>query len=240
MKQITKAILEEIEESENTEDKTMVYMNTWKNYNEYGADLEAYRIKEGWMTPEEGLKFCEKYAEDEPFINDVENCPIEVSEYDNAPEKLKQLIQISEFEDPKLLKNALELGEPFDYTLEKIQDGDYIWFPGVESDYELGEAYVDMCGGIQCISDPQNYFNEDEFRDAIEYDEKLYYAGEHGIDPDDEDFPEDDFEQWLDDIVEDRASNPMNDDSYFDYAKLGDELGYDGYTFTTDGCICLL
>ena len=55
-----------------------------------------------------------------------------------------------------------------------------------------------------------------------------------------EDFPEDDFEQRLDDIVEDRASNPMEDDSYFDYAKLGDELGYDGYTFTTDGCICLL
>ena len=64
------------EDVNTTSDDVMVYMNTWKNYNEYGADLEMYGIKDGWMTPEQGLEFCKKYAEDEPFINDVDNCPI--------------------------------------------------------------------------------------------------------------------------------------------------------------------
>ena len=96
------------EDVNTTSDDVMVYMNTWKNYNEYGADLEMYGIKDGWMTPEQGLEFCKKYAEDEPFINDVDNCPIEVSEYDNAPAKLKELIRYNEFEDKTLLKNAME------------------------------------------------------------------------------------------------------------------------------------
>ena len=70
-----------------------------------------YGIKDGWMTPEEGLEFCKKSAEDEPFINDADNCPIEISEYDNAPSKLEELIRYNEFEDKTLLKNAMETGQ---------------------------------------------------------------------------------------------------------------------------------
>ena len=148
----TKKVSRKFLESFNDED-AKVYMNTWKNYNEYGADLIMYGIKDGWMTPEEGLEFCKKYAEDEPFINDTDNCPIEISEYDNAPSKLEELIRYNEFEDKTLLKNAMETGQysTIDDYINILESGDYIWFPGVSDDEELGRAYVDMVGieGVQ-------------------------------------------------------------------------------------------
>ena len=131
----TKKVNRKFLESFNDED-AKVYMNTWKNYNEYGADLIMYGIKDGWMTPEEGLEFCKKYAEDEPFINDTDNCPIEISEYDNAPSKLEELIRYNEFEDKTLLKNAMETGQysTIDDYINILESGDYIWFPGVSDD----------------------------------------------------------------------------------------------------------
>ena len=157
------------EDVNTTSDNAMVYMNTWKNYNEYGADLEMYGIKDGWMTPEQGLEFCKKYAEDEPFINDVDNCPIEVSEYDNAPAKLEELIRYNKFEDKTLLKNAMETGQysTVDEYIGVLESGDYIWFPGVSDDEGLGEAYVDMVG-FEGVTSPENYIDRQKVIDMIE------------------------------------------------------------------------
>ena len=224
-------------------DEVEVFMNTWNNYNTYGADEGT--TPTGWMSPEEALEYCEKYAEFEPFINDVENCPFEVSEYDNAPSKLEEIIRYNEYEDKELLKNAMETGqyETVDEYIDILERGDYIWFPGVESDDDLGRAYVDMCGGInEAVGQDRisEFFDADRYKDDIEYDERLYFAEENGIDVDDEDFPEDEFEEWLDAIVDDRAHNFADgDDGYFDYDALGSELSYD-YTYTTDGAICFL
>ena len=51
----------------------------------------------------------------------------------------------------------------------------------------------------------------------------------------------DEFEEWLDMIVDERGSNAdfSRNDEFFDYNQLGEDLEQDGYTFTTDGCICL-
>ena len=63
-------------------DDIRIYMNTWANYNENGADLSQYGIEsiaDGWLTVEEALEFAEKYAEDEPFINDTDNVPLSIT-----------------------------------------------------------------------------------------------------------------------------------------------------------------
>ena len=133
--------------------------------------------------------------------------------------------------------------ETVDEYIDILERGDYIWFPGVESDDDLGRAYVDMCGGInEAVGQDRisEFFDADRYKDDIEYDERLYFAEENGIDVDDEDFPEDEFEEWVDAIVDDRAQNFADgDDGYFDYDALGSELSYD-YTYTTDGAICFL
>ena len=228
------------EDVNTTSDDAMVYMNTWKNYNEYGADLEMYGIKDGWMTPEQGLEFCKKYAEDEPFINDVDNCPIEVSEYDNAPAKLEELIRYNEFEDKTLLKNAMETGQfsTVDEYIDVLESGDYIWFPGVSDDEGLGEAYVDMVD-FEGVSDKERYFDSDAWKESVRADEENYYREENGLE-DEEDWEEHegDFEDYLDALADEMAENYDGNEEYFDYEALGRDLSFD-YTYTSDGAISL-
>ena len=236
-----------VEALDTNSDDIQVYMNTWKNYNEYGADLSAYGINslaDGWMTPEEGLEFCKKYANDEPFINDVDNCPFEVSEYGNAVEDLESMIKYNEFQDKTLLKNAIETdyfgNNDIESYIDKLESGDYVWFPDVSNDKELGEAYVDMVG-FEGISDKSNYFDSDAWKDEVRADEESYYREEYGLE-DEEEWEEKagDFEDYLDAMADEMSENyDGSDESLFNYEKLGDELEMNGYTFTSDGCICL-
>lgn len=218
------------EDVNTTSDNAMVYMNTWKNYNEYGADLEMYGIKDGWMTPEQGLEFCKKYAEDEPFINDVDNCPIEVSEYDNAPAKLKELIRYNEFEDKTLLKNAMETGQysTVDEYIDVLESGDYIWFPGVSDDEGLGEAYVDMVG-FEGVTSPENYIDRQKVIDMIESTYSEEELEEYGG-------AEEEADVMIDSYTE--AGNKDFFEEYFSYEALGRDLSFD-YTYTSDGAINL-
>ncbi len=233
-------INKKLKEAENTlSDDVKVYMNTWKNYNEYGADLEAYGIKDGWVTPEEALEFCKKYAEDEPFINDTDNCPIEVSEYDNPVDKLEELIRYDEYEDKTLLKNAMETGEydTVDDYIDVLDVGDYIWFPGVSDDEALARAYIDMVGGLEGVANKENYFDRESWKDDVRADEESYYREE--ILDDEEEFDEDAFEKYLDNLADEMAENyDGSDESVFDYEAFGDELSSD-YTYTSDGAINL-
>ena len=220
-----------LKEEANNSDDIMVYMNTWKNYNEYGADLEMYGIKDGWMTPEQGLEFCKKYAEDEPFINDVDNCPIEVSEYDNAPAKLEELIRYNEFEEKDILKNAMETGmyDSVDDYIDIIERGDYIWFAGVSDDEGLGEAYVDMVG-FEGVSNKENYIDRDKVIDMIESSYSEEELEEYGG-------AEEEADAMIDSYVE--SGDESFIEQYFDYDALGRDLSFD-FTYTSDGAIQLL
>ena len=56
-------LLKKIVEDNNSNKEPKVYMNTWKNYNENGADLSQYginSISDGWMTIDEAREFAEK------------------------------------------------------------------------------------------------------------------------------------------------------------------------------------
>ena len=218
----------QLKESYTPTDDIMVYMNTWKNYNEYGADLEAYGIKDGWMTPEQGLEFCKKYAEDEPFINDTDNCPIEVSDYDNAPSKLEELIKYNEFEDKTLLKNAMETGmyNTVDEYIDVLESGDYTWFPGVSDDAELGEAWVDMVG-FEGVSNKENYIDRQKVIDMIESTYSEEELEEYGG-------AEEEADVMIDSYVSDGNEDFI--EQYFDYDALGRDLSFD-FTYTSDGAI---
>ena len=218
----------QLKESYTPTDDIMVYMNTWKNYNEYGADLEAYGIKDGWMTPEQGLEFCKKYAEDEPFINDTDNCPIEVSDYDNAPSKLEELIKYNEFEDKTLLKNAMETGmyNTVDEYIDVLESGDYTWFPGVSDDAGLGEAWVDMVG-FEGVSNKENYIDRQKVIDMIESTYSEEELEEYGG-------AEEEADVMIDSYVSDGNEDFI--EQYFDYDALGRDLSFD-FTYTSDGAI---
>jgi len=216
-----------LNEAVENNDDIQVYMNTWKNYNEYGADLEMYGIQDGWMSVDDALDFCKKYAEDEPFINDVDNCPIEVSEYDNAPAKLEQLKKLEETDvDKDVLTAFIEEGSytDVDEIIKKIEDGDYIFFPGVDNDSDLGQAYVDMCGGIDAAVSKdrlRNFIDEKSIKDNFEG------AGEE--------IDDDELDDYIDSMLDSGSSDFV--DNYFDYDAFGRELSYD-YTYTSTGALC--
>lgn len=217
-----------LKESEEEKNKMEVFMNTWANYNEYGADGGI--TPTGWMSIDQAIEYCKKYAEYEPFINDVDNCPIEVSEYDNAPDKLEELIRYNEFEDKTLLKNAMETGKysTVDDYIDVLERGDYIWFPGVSDDEGLGEAYVDMVG-FEGITSPENYIDRQKVIDMIESTYSEEELEEYGG-------AEEEADVMIDIYTKD--GNKDFFEEYFSYEALGRELSVD-YTYTSDGAIDL-
>ena len=236
-------------EASKSGDAIQIYMNTWKNYNDFGADLSQYgidSIANGWMSVDDAIAFYKAHENDEPFINDTDNAPWEINEYSNALQELEKLKKFEELDsyDQTIVKNMMETGyfgdNEFEQCLEKLNDGDYTWFEGVSSDYSLGEAWYDMVGGIEGISNPEDYIDEEAYREAIEDDVANMYSEDTGVeDPFDTEHYED-FQNYLDEVVRvdlDTATGSKIFENYFDYEKLGRELGYDGFTFTSDGCI---
>ena len=205
-----------------------VYMNTWRNYNQYGADLVLYNNIDGWMTIEDALQFCQDHAEDEPFINDTDDVPFEISEYDNAVDKLEQLQKIEDADvDEDVLTAFLEQGsiKDIDDIISTIESGDYIFLSGVDNDYDLATAYIDMCGGIS------EAVPRDRLDNYIDYDKvRESYEAESGEEIDD---------ATLEDIISNSLDDESFVDNYFDYDAYGRDLGFD-FTYTSTGALDVL
>lgn len=233
-------------------DDFKVYMNTWKNYNEYGADLEAYGIKDGWMDLDQAIEFAEKYAEDEPFINDVDNntgLNIEVGEEGlNKLQELKEMFEkydaLDEY-DKKAVKAILEANgdDDIDNAISIAESGDYFFLPDVETDAELAEAYIDSIGGVmEAVGEDRitNYLDtermkedwQDDVNSQFEEDDPEWYEV-------DDSMIEDDIQSVFggnsrDQYVKDAQQRML--DQYFDYDAFGRDLGYD-FTFVDGGAI---
>ena len=235
-KRVKQAILNKInlkEDASGKDDLIKVFMNTWANYNEYGASEGITPV--GWMTPEEAVEYAKKYQEYEPFINDTENCPWDAEENGIAHE-LPNMQAYNEFEDKTLLKNLIETGrynDIEDYISIAI-DGDYIWFPGVKDDKELGEADVDMLGGIESVQNPWQYFDTSQRANELEID--------MGAEEGNEDLSRSDYEQFAEEEAEnmEEAGNLDYIERYFDYEAFGRNLRMDGFTYTTDGAVQII
>lgn len=214
------------EDAANDADEPKLYMNTWGNYNINGADTDS--IKGGWMNIEQAKEFLEAHSEEEPFINDTDNVPIEVDEYDNPWEVIEQLEYIENCDNPEALLAIIEsTSNNFEENKRIYESGDYIFFPNVDNDFDLGKAYVDMVG-FSGINKIENYVNRE-------------YVKQNLIDSLDseEDLSDDTIEAMVDEDIE---MARVDDDeaffeNYFDYESLGRDLDYEGYVFTNTGAV---
>lgn len=161
-----------------------VFLNTWANYNENGAD-GGFWVELSCDLDDVLERLAESTGEEvdemEVFINDYET---EING-----------LEISEYE------NVADLNE-FAGCLKHLD----------EDDIEKIEAIIEADGGT--------------LRDAIdEIDDYTYYSGMT-------------LEDVAYELVEECYELPEFAKRYFDYEAFARDLGYDGYTETTNGVIC--
>lgn len=161
-----------------------VFLNTWANYNENGADGGF------WVElPCDLDDVLERLAESTG--EEVDEMEVFINDYDTEIEGL----EISEYE------NIEELNE----LAEELKELD-------ECDIEKIEAIMESRGGT--------------LRNAIDsIDNYTYYSGMTLIDVAYE-------------LVEECYDLPDFAKQYFNYEAFARDLGYDGYTETTNGVIC--
>lgn len=207
-------------------DEIKVYMNTWANYNENGADLSRYGIKnmrDGWLSIDEAREFAEKYKEDEPFINDLDNVPFdtEINEYsyvEDALDLLERLNDLDEREIEEIQAIQEATGYPLDQVLDIFEDKSYIYIPGVTSYEELAQEYIDNIGGITEISNPETYIDTQQLRRDLELefdDSDLRYEAEKYVEKQHQytEIAEEDIPNWLEyDLVEDIGLDEETDE----------------------------
>lgn len=245
------------------EDEIRIYMNTWANYNENGADLSKYginSISDGWLTVEKAIEFRDKYAEDEPFINDTENAPYDIGEND-----LSALDDLLEFEqmpdnDKKAVGAVMEAtGDDFSSAKEIVKDGDYRLYNS-DNFTDLAYEIIDELGGLgEALGDKvNNYIDEDAMRRDYKYDVRPQMeqnardnpsevAKENGVEEDDvtdemiDDWVDSHIDDYLDSIIEEEVDmaerGEVDLSNYFDYEAYGRDLSFDGFHETSYGIV---
>jgi len=218
-----------------------LYMNTWGNYNEHGADVE--NINGGWMDIDQAKEFLEAHKDEEPFINDTENVPgdLDIDEYTNPWEAIEELEYIENSDDKEALIAIIESIGKFDEAKEVYESGDYTFFSGVEDDEELGRAYVDMVGGLEGVANIGNYIDEEAYKESWrEAAEQSVREENPDLDEDSDEF-EDEVENWLNGVASEQLEIDKADGAdlsdYFDYEALGRDLDFEGYFFASTGAV---
>lgn len=224
-----------------------LYMNTWKNYNENGADLEEmYGIADGWMTVEQAKEFAEKYDADEPFINDTNNAPWSIDEYDSVVDTINNLERYENADNKEALKAILEEISDVENAFEIYEGGEYTFFQGVDNDTDLAHAYIDMCGGFDSAvskDDINKYIDEDAYRDSWKEAAENTVREEN---PELEETDPDKYEEEVERIQSVIANEQLEVDiidgndlsNYFDYEAFGSDLQINaGYFYATTGAI---
>lgn len=220
-----------------------LFMNTWGNYNENGADADS--IGGGWMDIEQVKDFLEKHSDEEPFINDVDGwTPFEINEYSNVEQVIEWLEayeNLSENEQEAFAAIMEDQNDDFESTMNILESGDYIFFSGVDNEEDLGRAWVDMVGGIEGVSNPENYVDEDAYRESWrEAAESSVREDNPDIDEDSDEF-ENLVEEWLDNVVDEQLQLDIDEgrdlSDYFDYEAFGRDLYNNGFYFADAGAI---
>lgn len=158
---------------EAADDEIKLFMNTWANYNENGAD--GVITPTGWMSLDEAEEYAEKYAEYEPFINDTENVPKEfgVDEYSNISETIDMLRKYEDFDDTQreVFATFIDDGYEADEAFSIVDDNDYIYVQA-DNDTDLAYKYIDEIGGIDALdrNTIERYFDYDGFGRDLAYD----------------------------------------------------------------------
>ena len=158
---------------EAADDEIKLFMNTWANYNENGADDGI--TPTGWMSLDEAEEYAEKYEEYEPFINDTDNVPKElgVDEYSNIPETIDMLRKYEDFDDTQkeVFAALIDDGYEIDKAFDIVDDNDYFYIEG-DSDTDLAYNYIDETGGIEELDRDtlERYFDYDGYGRDLAFD----------------------------------------------------------------------
>lgn len=241
-------------------DDMEVFMNTWANYNENGADSGI--TPTGWMSIDDAIEYCEEYADYEPFINDTDNIPFDdINEYSNASSVLQELKELQESGvDEDVLEAIIEAtGYSVKEAIEIAERGDYYWYPGISSYTDLAYEVIDELGGIgEAVGkNVVNYIDEDKMRREYRWDirEIMRDTAEQEVDDAHEGEDEDSYdreqeiEDWMDEHEDEYLDMIIDEDirmaeagevdlsNYFDYEAFGRDLSFDGYTITDKGII---
>ena len=216
-----------------------LFMNTWANYNEYGADSGI--TPTGWMSLDEAEDYCEKYAEYEPFINDCEDCPFEISEYSNAESVIEQLRSVENYNDNEreVLSAMMDDGYDFEDAVDVIDRGDYYYYQGSFSDYVYDT--IEETGGVEELGSDtiEQYFDYEklgrdlsfdsyEDADGEEISAEEYWCGDETAS---------DYDigvAYVDEVGFDGVSNP---EGYFDYDAYARDWKLEGHILETDNGI---
>ena len=158
---------------EAADNEIKLFMNTWANYNENGADDGI--TPTGWMSLDEAEEYAEKYAEYEPFINDTDNVPREfdINEYSSVWQTIDMLRDYEGFDDDQreVFTAFIDDGYDADDAFRIVDDGDYVYYVA-DSDAELAETYIDEIGGIENLDRDtiEQYFDYDAYGRDLAFD----------------------------------------------------------------------
>lgn len=236
--------------NESNENTITVFMNTWDNYNESGADGTI--TPTGWMSVDEALKYCEDYAEHEPFINDIDNPTdfhLDISEYGNPINDLNNIKVINGLgNDGKQALSAIWSyeGGPFEDSLAIFEEGDYQFIPDISDYTNLAYEWVNELGGVEeAVSDTSIYIDEEamkrDYRQDVE-DVMRENAREENI-PEDQidEYVNENIDDYLDSVVEEEIllaeQGEVDLSKYFDYEKFGRALSDDGWSIESTGAV---
>lgn len=216
-----------------------LFMNTWANYNENGADGGI--TPTGWMSLDEAEEYCEKYAEYEPFINDAEGCPFEINEYSNPEEVIEQLRSVENYTDTEqeVLSAMMDDGYDFDDAVRIIDIGDFIYRDGDMSDFIYD--YVDDIGGVSELGEDtlERYFDYEQLGRDLSFDsyedadgEEMsageYWCGDEGAS---------DYDIGLAFVEAVGIDGVSNAENYFDYDAFARDVEMEGHFLETESGI---
>lgn len=207
-----------IKSSANYDEDIRVFMNTWANYNEYGAD--GILTPADWMSVDEAREYAEKYAEYEPFINDIDDYSDgiigrNINEYSNVLQALDIIETYNDLDedDRKVFAIIIDEGYDFDKALEIVEDRDFIYYDA-SNETDLGYEAVEMYGNLSDLGrdNLEMYFDFDSFGRDLRLSGDVDYFFEN----DDGETDEEALQEFLD------THSDREIGEYYVYDLLGD------------------
>lgn len=198
-------LIDKVEEMESVEEITNTVVNNFEDYP---------NIKLGFKS----------------FISDQER--YSVNKFRQQIINILNVINNFSVEEFDALNLAIEDVGPWDFEeiVDAINREDYIYFPDVESDYDLGEAYVDYVGSVEEAvdkTDLADYINIRAVADYF-YEENEEFAEENDLD----------IEDYIDIAKDEVEDNPEKFLKFFNYEAFGKDLRLvDGYYIGSTGAI---
>ena len=149
---------------------------------------------------------------------------------------------VNSIDDLEAVSNALEVTGNLQDAIDGIDNGSIMFYRGVNDNSDLGYMWVDeVYGGAENLDKDtlERYFDYEQLGRDLSFDS---YENDEG-----EDISAGEY--WCGDenasdydigvaFVEDVGIDGVSDiSSYFDYEQFGRDLTFDGFTFTSDGCV---